>query len=117
MTRTVLGLASFTLLAFWGTSSNSSNSGDTKKEGDLAAVKAVSKKIIAADNSSDIGPSRTSMRMKPFGYHRGTPSWEARRRSMRAIGRDTAWHFRVKYESGMVSMPMRKKTLFSFDGE
>jgi ketosteroid isomerase-like protein len=55
MTRTVLGLASFTFLAFWGTSSNLSKSGDTKRAGDLAAVKAVSKGIIAADNSGDIG--------------------------------------------------------------
>ncbi len=55
MTRTVLGLASFTFLVFWGASSNLSKSGDTKKAGDLAAVQAVSKRIIAADNSGDIG--------------------------------------------------------------
>jgi uncharacterized protein (TIGR02246 family) len=55
MTRTVLGLASFTFFAFWCISSSLSKSGDTKKAGDLAAVKALSKTIIAADNSSDIG--------------------------------------------------------------
>ncbi len=55
MTRTVLSLASFTFLVFWGASSNLSKSGDTKKAGDLAAVQAVSKRIIAADNSGDIG--------------------------------------------------------------
>ena len=55
MTRTVVGLTSFTFLAFWGTSSNCSNNSDTKKAGDLAAVQAVSKRIIAADNSGDIG--------------------------------------------------------------
>jgi uncharacterized protein (TIGR02246 family) len=54
MTRTVLGIASFTFLALWATSLNFSKSGDTKQPSDLAAVRAVSKKIIAADNSSDI---------------------------------------------------------------
>lgn len=48
-------LASFTMFAILGSSSNSSESGDTKKGGDLAAVSAVPKGIIAADNSGDIG--------------------------------------------------------------
>jgi uncharacterized protein (TIGR02246 family) len=55
MTRTVLGLASFTFLVFWGASSHLSKSGDRKQADDLAAVQAVSKRIIAADNSGDIG--------------------------------------------------------------
>jgi uncharacterized protein (TIGR02246 family) len=55
MTRTLLGLAALTFLIFWGTSSNLAKSGDTKKVEELAAVKAVSKAIIAADNSSDLG--------------------------------------------------------------
>ncbi len=54
MTRTVLGIASFVFLALWATSSTFSKSGDTKKASDLTAVKAVSKGIIAADNSGDI---------------------------------------------------------------
>ena len=52
MTRTVL--ASFVFLALGPHRRNLSKSGDTKKASDLAAVKAVSKGIIAADNSSDI---------------------------------------------------------------
>jgi hypothetical protein len=55
MTRTLLGLASFTFLVFWGASSNLSKSGDRKQADDLAAVRAVSKRIIAADNPGDIG--------------------------------------------------------------
>ncbi len=55
MTRTAFGLASFMFLTFWGASSNLNKSDDTKNAGDLAAVKAVSKGIIAADNSGDIG--------------------------------------------------------------
>jgi len=55
MTRTVLGIASLVFLALWATSSNFSKSCDTKKASDLTAVKAVSKGIIAADNSGDIG--------------------------------------------------------------
>lgn len=54
MTRTVLGITSFVFLALWAHRRNLSKSGDTKKASDLAAVKAVSKGIIAADNSSDI---------------------------------------------------------------
>jgi uncharacterized protein (TIGR02246 family) len=54
MTRTAFGLAGFMFLAFWGTSSTLSKSSDAVKAGDLAAVKEVSKGIIAADNSSDI---------------------------------------------------------------
>ena len=48
MTRTVLGIASFTLLALWATSLNFSKSGDPKQPSDLAAVTAVSKTIIDA---------------------------------------------------------------------
>jgi len=55
MSRTVLGLASITFLTCWGTSSNLSKSGEMKNAGDLSVVKAVSQRIIAADNSSDIG--------------------------------------------------------------
>jgi uncharacterized protein (TIGR02246 family) len=55
MIRTVGGIASFAFLAFLATSSSFSKSGDTKKASDLTAVKAVSKGIIAADNSGDIG--------------------------------------------------------------
>jgi ketosteroid isomerase-like protein len=55
MTHTVLGLASFTFIAFWGTSSNLSENDDTTKARAVAAVKVVSQGIIAADNSGDIG--------------------------------------------------------------
>jgi hypothetical protein len=48
MTRTVLGLATFTFLVFWGASSNLSKSGDTKKAGDLLRYRAGAPMVLVS---------------------------------------------------------------------
>jgi uncharacterized protein (TIGR02246 family) len=52
MTRTVFALICFMFLGMWRPPSNLSRSAIA--QGDLTAVKAVSKAIVAADNSSDL---------------------------------------------------------------
>jgi hypothetical protein len=67
MIRTVLGLASFTILAVWGTSANLNQSDDAKNAGDLVAVKAVSTRIIAGSGPETWVTQRTGYMGNTFG--------------------------------------------------